>query len=191
MGMAGKSGEIDLIPSQRAVCMVRLGANLRIRIITFTLLAYCLSITGALILAQFGDGCQRRLKAVLKCSAKDIQTVVIKPYPEYGTPLVTQEVTITDHNDIEAICEALNLAKPHPPNHPQTMWQAVAELHNKTRIVSFYVTKTMDEKNGTLVYIFSHITYGWLYGVFRSDELGTTLERIVKTRRSSKPSASP
>jgi len=97
---------------------------------------------------------------------------------------VYQELTITDHKEIQGLCGALNRAKLYAPNHPQTMWQAVVELHNKNGMVSFYVTKTMDDKNGTLVYIFSHVTYGWLYGVFRSDDLGAMLERIVKTHRS-------
>jgi len=164
--------------------VITLTRNLRIRIIAYTFLGYCLAITVALIAAQCGDGCQRRLKAVLECSANDIRIVVIKPYSEYGTSLVYQELTITDHKEIQGLCGALNRAKLYAPNHPQTMWQAVVELHNKNGMVSFYVTKTMDDKNGTLVYIFSHVTYGWLYGVFRSDDLGAMLERIVKTHRS-------
>lgn len=122
---------------------------------------------------------QLHVNAVIRCDERQVNAIRLLPSPE-GKSLVLQPITVNDRQTIVMICQALRTAQPFFPNHPIPEWEVVLELCAERMPVAFQVLHSIDPKNGTLLYVFSHGTQGWLYGTtYRCDDLATILESIA------------
>lgn len=122
---------------------------------------------------------QLHVNAVIHCDERQVNAIRLLPSPESGKSLVLQPITVNDRQAIVMICQALRTAHLFFPNHPIPEWEVVVELRAERMPVAFHVLHSIDAKNGTLLYVFSHGTQGWLYGTYRCDDLATILESIA------------
>jgi hypothetical protein len=128
---------------------------------------------------------QRRIiDQVLKADSTDIISMTVLPL-SHGSSLTDRQYEITNPLELNKVANALKQYYLFSPNHPSTKWSAVVHYETKKGTITFEVINTTDSENGTLLYFWSHATYGWNYAEYRSDKLGKLLETIVSEKSSS------
>jgi hypothetical protein len=119
--------------------------------------------------------------AVLGVKSSDIDAIEIRPAEARGQSqcpsLVSQPYRVTDENAVQAICEALNAARPSSEKYSREIWECNVVLRLESGIHQAAVRSTTN--NGCLVDLWCSDAF---YGQFRSDALSTAIEEALRAR---------
>ncbi len=115
---------------------------------------------------------------ILQPRLAEVRSITIRP-SGYSS-LLTRPVTITDRKTIRRFAEITGTAQLTRPNHPQSTWLCHISVEDSTGISHCTVSKTLSQ--GTLIYVRTRPTDGWLLGTYRCDDLAPFLEALVTGR---------
>ena len=117
---------------------------------------------------------------VLNAKPAEITAIVHSPENAIKTEynLVNRSITIDSYNSKFKILDALNRAKPHSTNHPNPKWLCLLTIVKQSEKYSCKIYSSTNK--GVLIYFYSHGSWGFNLGEYRSDSLGTILESITE-----------
>ena len=117
---------------------------------------------------------------VLNAKPAEITAIVLSPENAIKTEynLVNRSITIDSYNSKFKILDALNRAKPHSTNHPNPKWLCLLTIVKQSEKYSCKIYSSTNK--GVLIYFYSHGSWGFNLGEYRSDSLGTILESITE-----------
>ena len=115
---------------------------------------------------------------VLKSKPAEITAIVLSPEnaikKEFN--LVNHSITIDSDKSKFEILGALNRAKPYSADHPKPKWLCLLTIVKQSEKYSCKISST---NKGVLIFFYSHGSWGFKLGEYRSDSLGTILESIA------------
>ncbi len=119
------------------------------------------------------------IEPVLNINSQNVVCVVITPRKiSTKRHLVLKRLQICNKEFISEICNGLKKAYKYSPNHPSTYWTCLFTLETKSVKYSFKIINSL--KNGVLINFYSNKEEGWCLGTYRSDLLGTVIEKQLK-----------
>jgi hypothetical protein len=116
---------------------------------------------------------------VLNSNPAEITAIVLSPENAIKTDfnLVNHSITIDSDKSKFEILNALNRAKPYSADHPKPKWLCLLTIVKQSEKYSCKIYSSTNK--GVLIYFYSHGSWGFNLGEYRSDSLGTVLESIA------------
>ena len=113
-------------------------------------------------------------------SPRQVTSIEIYPSSYPAQPQLTKApIRITDHANIEKICQGLASAEPHSLNHPTSIWNCILVITVEEESIRCEVSDTSN--NGLTIRIVSGDAVTTYCGTYQADALAEILPEVVKS----------